>query len=247
MNWYSLRQKALATTKEKVASSVNKDNLISQAISAVEELDKAANLLVRRLREWYELYSPEFSRTVGDNEAFVRLILEKSKEEQLKELNLKSTMGASLAKKDVDQALSLAKRILILYEERKNLEEYVESVMKDYCSNLLILAGATIGARLLREAGSLRRLAMEKASTLQLYGAEKALFRHIKTGARPPKHGFIINHPLVSKAPTKDKGKVARALADKLSIACKVDYFKGEPIGESLKVGLEKRFGGAKK
>lgn len=247
MDWSSLRQKALADTKEKVAASVNDDNLISQSISAIEELDKAANLLVRRLREWYELYSPEFSRRVNDNETFIRLILEKSKSEQLQELDLHKSMGADLSQADVDEMLSLAQSVKSLYDQRGKLEGYVEGVMHRHCPNLLILAGGTIGARLLREAGSLKRLAMEKASTIQLFGAEKALFRHIKTGARPPKHGFIVNHPLVSRAPAKAKGKVARALADKLSIACKVDYFKGEPIGQSLKDDLEKRFGGESK
>lgn len=244
MEWSAVRKEALASTAAAVAASVGDDNLISQAISAVEELDKAANLLVRRLREWYELYSPEFSRSVGDNEAFVRLVMERSKAEQLKELGLAATMGADLAKPDVEAALSLAGSIKSLYEQRARLEAYLESVMRRHCPNLLVLAGPTVGARLLREAGSLRRLAMEKASTIQLFGAEKALFRHIKTGARPPKHGFIITHPLVARAPAKGKGKAARALADKLSIACRVDYFKGEPIGQRLKEELEKRFGG---
>lgn len=244
MDWSQLREKALVFTRKQVAQSVGDDNLISQSISAIEDVDKAANLLVRRLREWYELYSPEFSRKVSDNESFVRLILEKDKSSQLSELGLEVSMGADLPQHDVDQMLSLAASIQSLYAQRESLESYVESIMRVYCPNLCVLAGATIGARLLREAGSLRRLAMEKASTIQLFGAEKALFRHIKSGARPPKHGYIVNHPLVAKASSKDKGKVARALADKLAIACRVDYFKGEPVGESLRLGLQKRFGG---
>ena len=242
MDWQALRTKAITETKRAVAAAVTDDNLITQSISAIEELDRNANTLVRRLREWYELYSPEFSRAIGDNEAFTKRILEKTKEEQLRELSLQATMGADLPEADVEQAKSLARTIKAMYEERSRLEGYVEQVMSRHCPNITILAGPTVAAKLLREAGSLRRLATIQASTVQLYGAEKALFRHLKTGARPPKHGHIINHPLVSKASKKDKGRVARALADKISIAAKVDYFKGEPIGQKLREELEARF-----
>jgi nucleolar protein 56 len=81
------------------------------------------------------------------------------------------------------------------------------------------------------------------ASTIQILGAEKALFRHMKTGAKPPRHGIIISHPLIARAPDKMHGKIARALADKLSIASKVDYFKGNFIGDKLKKSLEEKFG----
>lgn len=242
MDWHSLRLRALKDTKAAVAAAVNDDNLITQAVSAVEELDRNANTLVRRLREWYELYSPEFSRAVHDNEAFTKRVLEKSKEEQLRELGLAVTMGADLKEEDVEHIKSLAQTINTMYDERARLENYVEWLMKRHCPNIAVLAGATIAAKLLKEAGSLRRLATIQASTIQLYGAEKALFRHLKTGARPPKHGHIINHQLITKANKKDKGKVARALADKISIAAKVDYFKGEPIGQQLKTELEERF-----
>ncbi|MBN1275718.1 hypothetical protein JXA12_05515 [Candidatus Woesearchaeota archaeon] len=243
MDWQALRQRALKDTKRAVATSVDDDNLITQAISAMEDVDRAANTLTRRLREWYELYSPEFSKAVDDNEAFVRRVLEKPREEQLRELGLHETMGADLERADVQESERLAKAIKALREERDQLESYLDRVMLRRCPNVLVLAGPTIGARLLREAGSLKRLAMVQASTIQLYGAEKALFRHLKTGAKPPKHGHLINHPLLAKAGKEDKGKVARALADKISIAAKVDYFKGEPIGETLKQQLEARFG----
>ncbi len=246
-NWSQVREKALELTRVKVAESVNEDNHIMQSISAMEDLDKAANLLIRRLREWYEHYSPEFSRSIGDNEAFVKLILEKDRKEQLAEVKVVKTMGADFKKEDLDVMESTARTIISLYEQRHILETYIESVMKKYAPNLLILAGATIGARLLREAGSMKRLSSIQASTVQMYGAEKALFRHLKTGARPPKHGYIINHPLLVAAHHKDKGRVARALADKISIACKVDYFKGDPIGQELRDALEKRFGGENK
>ncbi len=114
--------------------------------------------------------------------------------------------------------------------------------MKDYCPNITVVAGVMVGAKLIALAGDLKRLILFPSSTVQLLGAEKALFRHMKTGARVPKHGIIHEHALVAKASKENKGKAARALADKISMAAKIDYFKGEFIGDKLKKKLEERF-----
>ncbi|MFC1801226.1 C/D box methylation guide ribonucleoprotein complex aNOP56 subunit, partial [Nanoarchaeota archaeon] len=111
---------------------------------------------------------------------------------------------------------------------------------KKYCPNLLELCGSTIGSGLIELAGSLKRLATFPSSTVQLLGAEKALFRHIRTGARSPKHGLILQHPLVQNA--KEKGKAARALADKISLASRLDFFKGEFKAKEMRKELEKKF-----
>jgi len=228
MNWDKLREQALKDTKKKVADSVNDDNLIIQSISAVEELTKTSNLLLRRLREWYELINPEHSKNTPSDEKFLRTIKNDSK----------SVMGAQLGKKDTEKIYELAHTIDMINQDQAQFDRYVEEVMARHCPNILAITGATIGARILREAGSLEKLAKIQASTIQMYGAEKALFRHLRTGAKPPKYGYLIHHPLVMKG----KGKAARALADKIGIAAKVDYFKGEPIGEKLREQLEKRF-----
>lgn len=242
MDWQALRKQAFDETKKALSESVGDDQLVVQGVSAIEDCDKAANLLARRLREWYEWYFPELSRKVTDNEAFARLVAEKSRKELMAELDINKTMGAPFKEEDITDMVTLAGSVGALFKERDLLEGSIKRIMGRHCPNLLALAGPTIGARLLREAGSLRRLATIQASTIQVYGAEKALFRHLRSGAKPPKHGYIIHHPLLTQAPQKDKGKVARALADKLSIASRVDYFKGEPIGEKLKKELEARF-----
>ena len=117
-----------------------------------------------------------------------------------------------------------------------------QSVMEKYCPNLLELAGVTIGAGLIELAKGLKHLALLPASTVQLLGAEKALFRHIKTGSRSPKHGIIINHPFVQSAGRELKGKAARMLADKLSLCARLDYFKGEFLAPMMKKELEAKF-----
>ena len=113
--------------------------------------------------------------------------------------------------------------------------------MKDVTPNMSSLIGPTLSAKLISIAGSLDHLAKMPASTLQVLGAEKALFRALKTGARPPKHGIIFQYAAIHQAPRWQRGKIARALSGKLSIAARIDAFKGEFRGEALKRGLEKR------
>jgi len=232
----------LELTKKRIKESVSEDLLIIQAISNVIELDRICNILVKRLREWYSWYLPEFSKSIEDNEKFVELVVKKNKKELMKEIRVKESMGADLGKEDVGEMLLLGKEVLGLYKLRKKHGGYLEKVMKKYCPNLLELAGVLIGAKLIELGKGLKRLALLPSSTVQLLGAEKALFRHIKTGSKSPKYGVIINHPIIQRAGKKDKGKAARTLADKLSLCARLDYFKGEFKAKEYKKELEERF-----
>ena len=234
----------LILTKQKIRQAVSDDLFIIQTISNIEEIDKVANTLAKRLREWYSYYLPEFSKSIQSHEKFVELILKKSKDELLKEIKLKKeqSMGAEISKDDLKPILNLAEQLDNLYQLKEKQKEYLEKVMKRICPNMLAIAGPLIGAKLTQHAGSLKHLTEFPASTIQLLGAEKALFRHMKTGARPPKYGLIYSHQLIAQAKKKDQGKVARGLADKISIAVKVDHFKGEFIGDKLRKQLEKKF-----
>ena len=137
----------------------------------------------------------------------------------------------------------LASSVVILFKEKEEKERYLEVLMKKTCPNLTEVAGYLIGAKLLSIAGTLRHLVMMPASTIQLLGAEKALFKHmVNKNVKPPKHGVIIDHPLLQKALRENKGRVARALGDKISLAVKVDYFKGQFIGDKLRKELEEKF-----
>lgn len=240
--YQKFRKALIILTKKKIKESVKKDTLIVQVSSELDELDKVSNLLSKRLREWYGYYNPEFCLSIDNNEAFVRIILEKSKPELQKELGILNTesMGADLAEKDVDAMLLLARKLKNIYDLRDAHKAYQEHLMQEVCSNLNDICGPSIGAKLVTIAGSLKKLAEFPASTVQLLGAEKALFRHMKTGARSPKHGILVSHPLVSS--NIDKGKAARMLADKISIAVRVDVFGTDKnVGKTLREMLEKR------
>ncbi len=240
--WEKIREKAFEITRKKLREAVTKDQIIIQTITTIEELERTGNSLSKKLREWYELYSPEFSAKIKDHETFAKLIIKKNREEQLKEIKEEKTIGADMKEEDIKEIKKLAEEIRRIYELKEEYEEYLDKTLEEHAPNTKAIAGKTITAKLIREAGSLKKLATIQASTIQMYGAEKALFRHLKTGAKPPKYGYIINHPLITGAEKKEKGKIARALADKISIAARVDYFKGERIGEKLRKELEERF-----
>ncbi|MGV8086686.1 MAG: NOP5/NOP56 family protein [Candidatus Woesearchaeota archaeon] len=232
----------LLLVKRIIAESVNTDTHIIQAINAIEELDKVCNTLVKRVREWYGYYYPELSRNNSDNELFIKKVLQKTKEEHMLEYNESESMGPVIDEIALSTLLSYARQVDDMYLERQKLTTYIDNTMMSYCPNVYTLTGGIIGAKLLEKARSLKHLAMMPSSTIQLLGAEKALFRHLRNKRiRPPKHGLILSHPFVMGAKRSNKGSAARMFAAKISIAAKIDYFKGEFIGDQLREKLEKK------
>jgi nucleolar protein 56 len=250
---------SIELAKMKVKKTVERrDLLAAQAVLTVDDLDKSLNLFMSRIREWFGLHFPELDRLLEKHETYARLVvnlgtrenftaknledegLPKNKSQTLSEVAAAS-MGADLADEDLSQIQTLCKNVLELYTVRQTLEKYVDSVMDEVAPNIKAIGGSLLGARLIALAGGLLNLAKLPASTMQVLGAEKALFRSLKTKARPPKHGIIFQHPLIHDAKRWQRGKIARALAGKLSIAARVDAFSGKYAGEDLKADLEKR------
>lgn len=243
MNFQEKRRVLLAETKQKIAASVSNDNLIIQAVTTLEQLEQASNRLVKKGREWYGFYFPEGERSSKLHKEFLENATRATRSELMKELKLKSSMGGDLSKEDEEALQQYLRTINALFDEQEALEAYIETKMRDSCPNLTILAGSRIGGQLLSHAGSLQKLATVPSSTLQLYGAETALFRHLKDKShRAPKYGILFNHPLIQNVGAKERGKAARSLSDKLSICAKLDYFKGELKAQEYKEQLEKKF-----
>lgn len=235
----------LELTKVKIKKAIERDSMVIQAIGAIEELDKATNILVERLREFYGLHFPEMDRIISDHEKYSKIIerfgsRENIEDPELSQLKLKS-MGADLTEDDIKAIQSLATQVLSLYKLRENLLRYLEKLLKEVAPNFSELAGPTIAAKLISRAGGLEKLARSPSSFIQLIGAEKSLFRYLHGKGKSPRFGILVTHPLVQKAPEKLKGRVARTLASKLSIAVKIDYYSKEYRGDKLKKDLEKR------
>lgn len=241
-----------------------RDLLAAQAIRAIDDLDKTYNLFVIRLREWYSVHFPELDDLVPSHEQYVRLVMELGHRENftldnLRRLGLpdnraekiaqaaRDSIGADLSEFDIEPIRTMARMAWEMSELRKRLSEYIDTVMREVAPNITALVGSLLGARLISLAGSLEELAKLPASTIQVLGAEKALFRALRTGGRPPKHGIIFQYPDVHKSPRWQRGKIARALAAKLAIAAKVDAFTGRFIGDKLVQELRKRIEEIKK
>lgn len=250
---------SMELTKMRVKKAVEKrDLVVAQAIQTIDDLDKTVNLFMSRIREWHGLHFPELSRLVEKHETYARLIanlgqrenftsenlqkegLPKTKAEQTAKAALAS-MGADLTETDLNQIQAICKNTLELYKARQTLESYLDTVMEEVAPNIQALAGSLLGARLIAISGGLINLAKMPASTIQVLGAEKALFRALKTGTRPPKHGIIFQHTLIHDAKRWQRGKLARALAGKLAIAARTDAFSGKYMGDHLKADLESR------
>jgi nucleolar protein 56 len=254
-----LRKVSTELTKMRVKRAGEKRDLVAaQAIQTVDDLDKTLNLFMSRVREWYGLHFPELDRLVEKHETYARLVAnlgrrENFTQEKLKEEGLpkakaeeaskaaQKSMGAELEEEDLEQIQVLCKNTLALYDIRHSLDNYLDSTMEEVAPNIRTLAGSLLGARLIALAGGLGNLAKMPASTIQVLGAEKALFRSIRSGARPPKHGMIFQHPSIHEAKRWQRGKVARTLAGRLAIAARIDAFSGRYMGDKLKEDLEKR------
>lgn len=218
------------------------DRFIVQAVRALDDTIEMINLMSERLHEWYGLHFPELA-DYANEERYVRLIAEKGAREGILsalDLNIES-VGSELEEKDLEVVKGFAGSMLPLYDEKERLEAYIADRMQEAAPNLAAIVGASLGARLISIAGGLKRLSQMPAGTVQLLGAEKALFAHLRQGKRPPKHGVIFQHPTVHRAPYWQRGKISRTMAGKLSIASKVDYFKGEFVGDQLNDDLAKR------
>lgn len=224
-------------SRKQIKDSFSTDNLIVQTINSIEELKRTLNLHSKRLREFFELTAPEVSKKVEDHENLAHMIVEKSKETLEKQFKIKDSCGADLPEVDYEQIQDLARTNLMIAGLIHTQETYLEKTMEKYCPNLTILAGSLIGAKLIAHVGSLRKLAFLPASTVQILGAEKALFRHLRSGARGPKYGYLFNHSFVQNS--KHKGAIARKLAAKISLCAKIDFNKGDVIADKYLAGLK--------
>jgi nucleolar protein 56 len=231
-----------------VKFNVNRvDNMIIQSIALLDQLDKDVNTFAMRVREWYSWHFPELVKLVNDNIMFARVAQFVKNKKNLSEDDLdgledivgdagvaskvldaaRASMGTDISEFDMINVCTFAKRVIELHEYRKQLYDYLLSKMHAVAPNLSALIGEMVGARLISHAGSLTSLAKYPASTLQILGAEKALFRALKTRGNTPKYGLIYHSTFIGQASAKNKGRISRYLANKCSSAARIDAFSG--------------------
>ncbi|MGC8669873.1 MAG: hypothetical protein ACP5TL_01835 [Candidatus Micrarchaeia archaeon] len=254
-NIESIREKMLKSTKEQISKTyANEEYALMQAINAYNELNKSYNLIYERLSEWYGLYYPEIkisnSKLLADlvkvlndrdsisKEGLVKLF---NDEQRADSIYGKATdsMGRKMSEREKKALLKFANSSNELYEALNEIEAYIKEAANDILPNTTYITDEKIAAELLSRAGSMERLATMPASTIQLLGAEKALFKHIKFGSKPPKYGIIFKLPAITNGKKSARGRIARLYAAKISIALKADFFSKRQIGEKLKADIE--------
>ncbi|MGQ9587275.1 MAG: NOP5/NOP56 family protein [Thermoplasmata archaeon] len=248
---YSLdlyRQATIDLAKQAVRERVGPDVHLGQAVRAYDDLVFTNNMLSERLHEWYGLHFPELEVVVGGDEYSNVIVEHGERSAIMAALGLKmDSIGSDIAPEDLNPVRTLASALRESYASRERLERYINARMKEVAPNVSALAGPVIGARLIMHVGSLARLATLPSGTIQLLGAEKAMFRHLKEGSRPPKHGILFQHPMVHNAPGWQRGAIARALASKICLAARADAFTRNDISALLRTQLEKRIAEIKK
>ncbi|KAF2149447.1 Nop domain-containing protein [Myriangium duriaei CBS 260.36] len=230
---HSLSRHKLKFSPDKV------DTMIIQAIALLDDLDKELNTYAMRVKEWYGWHFPEMAKIINDNLAFARVILSMGVRSNASNTDLSDilpeeiegavkaaaeiSMGTEITEEDLENIKNLAEQVVGFTEYRAQLSSYLTSRMQAIAPNLTALVGELVGARLIAHSGSLMNLAKSPASTIQILGAEKALFRALKTKHDTPKYGLIYHASLIGQATGKNKGKIARVLATKAALGLRVD------------------------
>lgn len=215
------------------------DTMIVQAIGLLDDLDKELNTYAMRVKEWYGWHFPEMTKIVNDNIAYARVVLKMGMRSNWESTDLSDilpeeieaavknaadrSMGTEISNDDLENIQALAEQVVGFAEYRQQLASYLSARMNAIAPNLTALVGELVGARLIAHAGSLLNLSKSPASTIQILGAEKALFRALKTKHDTPKYGLIFHASLVGQATGKNKGKMARILAAKAALGLRVD------------------------
>eukprot|EP01062_Namystynia_karyoxenos_P076764 TRINITY_DN7588_c0_g1_i1.p1 TRINITY_DN7588_c0_g1~~TRINITY_DN7588_c0_g1_i1.p1 ORF type:complete len:496 (+),score=240.24 TRINITY_DN7588_c0_g1_i1:104-1489(+) len=217
------------------------DLMIIQAVALMEDLDKELNTYMMRVKEWYGWHFPEMQKIVKDNVAYAKVVVKMGRRDGAEKTDFSDildedttktlrevaavSMGADIADEDIEHVTSLARESVEMQDYREQLGEYLRLRMGAIAPNLTVMVGELVGARLVQKAGSLIQLAKHPASTVQLLGAEKALFKALKNRQETPKYGLIYNANLITQTPKEHKGKIARVLAAKTSLAARIDSF----------------------
>jgi len=240
-----LQNFSIEYSKQQIRDVSGKEDLqIIEGINSLDELDKAINILMARINEWYGLHFPELENLVKDSNEYFKFVSLGLNRSSITEKDLDSfsfsekkldaifsaaqdSKGGEINSKDLSIISILSDNVINLVKVRDKMLNYISDLMNNVAPNLSAIAGPTIGARLIAKSGGMMKLARLPSSTIQVLGAEKALFRSLKSGSRPPKHGIIFQHDKVHSSPKWQRGKIARSLAAKIAIAVRIDVFRG--------------------
>jgi nucleolar protein 56 len=208
---------------------------IEEAVRALRDLDATRNLLGERLTSWAGRDAPPVEEDLaGSADAVARRLASGPAAD--------TSALASPSPALQEARRELATLYLSLNQSSKSIEKALEDRVPIEAPNVSALLGPLLAARMIAQAGGLDRLAKLPASTIQVLGAERAFFEHLRGHAPPPRHGLLFLHPDIQGAPRSSRGKLARALAGKVAIAARLDR-EGRPVRADLLAAFKHRTG----
>lgn len=245
MDKEDLREKAISRTREELEKEVEKDRLLAKNIKQHDILEKNIRRQLEGLRDIYSIHFPELEDEITDDEQFVDVLerygVESSEIEPFSEMADKSA-GSAINQEDKELIEQNVETVSSMIQLRDDLKEYIREGAQEEFQNLSTLLGPLLATRIVSLAGGLEELAKKPASTVQMLGAEKALFRHLKGQGSAPKHGVLFQHRFVNDLPEEKRGKMARFLANKAVMAARIDQYGDEDKSENLKEEIEQKY-----
>ena len=227
-------------------------------------MEKNLNTFCMRIKEGYSWHFPELAKIITDNETYTKLVALIGNKANINSIDLEditaltgdenlskkiiertqSSVGNTLGEVDEASLVDFAEYVIRHFEYKRELQGYLKDQMQTVAPNLTAILGESVGAKLLTQSGGLSKLAKLPSSTIQILGAEKALFRAIRKKGQTPKYGLLFNSSYIQKSKASAKGKISRMLANKCSMACRLDFFLHKPtskFGEFFKEQLNEK------
>ena len=248
----SVREKFIKKVANQLTEEMSSpDHIIIQTINSIEDLNKITNLCSERLQEWYSIHFPEFKSKDPKTYALLASFFNRKNPNKEKLFELfgqqadrllhlsYNSIGVIFEEEDIEALQSFALFTLSVYNKKEDLENYLRKITRKHAPNLSSFCGELLTAKLIQKAGGLKKLAQMPSSTIQVLGAEKALFKHLKSGTPSPKHGIIFQHPSISGNKKEFRGKIARKFASKIAILTKADAFSKNLIVDQIKKKFE--------
>ena len=239
-----IREKALKQTKQDLKDSVDQDKFIVKSMKILNQLNSTKKSEMETFRDMYALHFPELEDEITDDEELLKIL---EKDVRREELEMFEEMAENSTGGDLnEEEEKLLRESLDLMQQKKdlssNLENYIENAAEENMPNLSRLLEPLLAAKLMAHVGSLEDFAKKPASTVQMLGAEKALFRYLRGTGTPPKHGVIFEHRFVSTLPEEKRGKMARFLANKAVMTARLDYYGDKDKGDELRKEAQEKF-----
>ena len=240
-----LREKAISRTREELEEEVDRDQLLVKNIKQHDTLQQNIRNQLESLRDLYQIHFPELEDEITDDEQFIDILekygVESSGIDPFSEMAEKSA-GSQITEKDRKLIEQSVETVSAMMQLRDDLQEYIREEAQEEFRNLSTLLGPLLATRIVSLAGGLEELARKPASTVQMLGAEKALFRHLKGNGAPPKHGIIFEHRFVKDLPEEKRGKMARFMANKAVMAARIDQYGTENKSSKLNNEIEEKY-----